>query len=47
MLVEKMFRNLKVEEALEYLDRVKFALSDKPDMYSTFLDVMNDFKSQK
>lgn len=37
---------LKVEDALSYLDKVKFQYSEKPQIYNNFLDIMKEFKSQ-
>jgi hypothetical protein len=34
-----------VKDALSYLDQVKY--QEQPDVYNNFLDIMNDFKSQK
>jgi len=40
--------NLKVEDALTYLDRVKNQFgSSNPNIYSQFLDIMKNFKSQQ
>ncbi|KAK0425907.1 hypothetical protein QR680_009450 [Steinernema hermaphroditum] len=39
-------RKLKVEDALTYLDQVKCQFQDRPVVYSDFLDIMKDFKSQ-
>ncbi|ELR05848.1 hypothetical protein GMDG_07621, partial [Pseudogymnoascus destructans 20631-21] len=35
-----------LDEARSYLDQVKAQLVDKPDIYSTFLHILKDFKSQ-
>eukprot|EP00698_Gefionella_okellyi_P000535 TRINITY_DN1047_c0_g1_i1.p1 TRINITY_DN1047_c0_g1~~TRINITY_DN1047_c0_g1_i1.p1 ORF type:complete len:1080 (-),score=264.31 TRINITY_DN1047_c0_g1_i1:62-3301(-) len=40
------FRQLKVEDALSYLDQVKLEFGDRPDVYNRFLDIMKDFKAQ-
>lgn len=40
------FQRLKVEDALSYLDLVKFKFGDKPQVYNEFLDIMKEFKSQ-
>lgn len=40
------FQRLKVEDALSYLDMVKFKFNDKPQVYNDFLDIMKEFKSQ-
>ncbi|KHN75090.1 Paired amphipathic helix protein Sin3a [Toxocara canis] len=39
-------RRLRVEDALSYLDQVKMQFSQAPEVYSDFLDIMKDFKSQ-
>lgn len=39
-------RRLRVEDALSYLDQVKQQFSQAPEVYSDFLDIMKDFKSQ-
>lgn len=39
-------RELKVEDALLYLDQVKMEFSDKPHIYNEFLDIMKNFKAQ-
>uniref|UniRef100_A0A0K8UM80 Paired amphipathic helix protein Sin3a n=1 Tax=Bactrocera latifrons TaxID=174628 RepID=A0A0K8UM80_BACLA len=36
---------LKVEDALNYLDQVKFQYADQPQIYNNFLDIMKEFKS--
>ncbi|KPJ05860.1 Paired amphipathic helix protein Sin3a [Papilio xuthus] len=40
------FQRLKVEDALSYLDQVKFKFSTQPQVYNDFLDIMKEFKSQ-
>ena len=40
------YRQLKVEDALLYLDQVKMEFSDKPHIYNEFLDIMKNFKAQ-
>lgn len=40
------FKQLRVEDALAYLDQVKQKFSDKPQVYNKFLDIMKDFKAQ-
>ncbi|KAK5977278.1 hypothetical protein GCK32_005004, partial [Trichostrongylus colubriformis] len=35
-----------VEDALSYLDQVKTQFADQPNVYTQFLDIMKDFKSQ-
>jgi len=37
---------LKVEDALSYLDQVKFKFGSQPQVYNDFLDIMKEFKSQ-
>jgi paired amphipathic helix protein Sin3a len=39
-------RELKVEDALQYLDQVKAQFSDQPTIYNQFLDIMKNFKAQ-
>lgn len=39
-------QKLKVEDALSYLDQVKFQFKTQPHVYTEFLDIMKDFKSQ-
>ncbi|XP_011295648.1 uncharacterized protein LOC101889781 isoform X2 [Musca domestica] len=36
---------LKVEDALSYLDQVKYQYTDQPQIYNNFLDIMKEFKS--
>ncbi|CAG0887572.1 unnamed protein product [Cyprideis torosa] len=40
------FQRLKVEDALTYLDQVKYRFSNQPQVYNDFLDIMKEFKSQ-
>ncbi|KAI4468542.1 sin3b-related [Holotrichia oblita] len=40
------FQRLKVEDALSYLDLVKYKFGDKPQVYNDFLDIMKEFKTQ-
>ncbi|KAI5712713.1 hypothetical protein M8J76_006263 [Diaphorina citri] len=40
------FHRLKVEDALSYLDQVKFKFGNQPQVYNDFLDIMKEFKSQ-
>ncbi|XP_023245695.1 paired amphipathic helix protein Sin3a isoform X2 [Copidosoma floridanum] len=40
------FQRLKVEDALSYLDQVKYKFNDQPQVYNDFLDIMKEFKSQ-
>jgi paired amphipathic helix protein Sin3a len=42
----KPTKELKVEDALLYLDQVKMEFSDKPHIYNEFLDIMKNFKAQ-
>lgn len=44
--VDNTRRELRVEDALLYLDQVKQQFNHKPDIYNQFLDVMKDFKAQ-
>ena len=43
----KVLRELKVEDALLYLDQVKMAFGEKPEIYNKFLDIMKNFKAQE
>eukprot|EP00941_MAST-03F_sp_MAST-3F-sp1_P000344 g344.t1 len=40
------YRQLKVEDALEYLDKVKKQFGHIPEIYNRFLDIMKNFKAQ-
>ncbi|KAF5281319.1 hypothetical protein FQA39_LY17831 [Lamprigera yunnana] len=40
------FQRLKVEDALSYLDLVKYKFGSQPQVYNDFLDIMKEFKSQ-
>lgn len=40
------FRQLKVEDALQYLEQVKTQFTDQPAVYNQFLDIMKEFKAQ-
>ena len=40
------FYRLKVEDALSYLDQVKYQFERQPEVYNQFLDIMKEFKSQ-
>ena len=40
-------RELRVEDALMYLDTVKMEFGDRPQIYNEFLDIMKTFKSQE
>ncbi len=37
---------LRVEDALSYLDQVKYKFENQPQIYNDFLDIMKEFKSQ-
>eukprot|EP00581_Thalassiosira_minuscula_P014404 CAMPEP_0183732562 /NCGR_PEP_ID=MMETSP0737-20130205/38710_1 /TAXON_ID=385413 /ORGANISM="Thalassiosira miniscula, Strain CCMP1093" /LENGTH=103 /DNA_ID=CAMNT_0025965593 /DNA_START=79 /DNA_END=386 /DNA_ORIENTATION=+ len=39
-------RELRVEDALMYLDQVKMEFGSQPHIYNEFLDIMKTFKSQ-
>ncbi|GAB6032055.1 Paired amphipathic helix protein Sin3b [Chamberlinius hualienensis] len=43
---QQQFQRLKVEDALSYLDQVKFKFGNNPQVYNDFLDIMKEFKSQ-
>jgi histone deacetylase complex regulatory component SIN3 len=36
----------RVEDALQYLQRVKATYADAPHVYNQFLDIMKEFKAQ-
>ena len=40
------YRQLKVEDALAYLDQVKMKFEKQPHIYNKFLDIMKEFKNQ-
>ena len=40
------YQRLKVEDALSYLDQVKFKFDNQPQVYNDFLDIMKEFKTQ-
>ena len=40
------FQRLKVEDALSYLDQVKYKFGNQPQVYNDFLDIMKEFKSK-
>lgn len=42
----QQFQRLKVEDALSYLDQVKYKFGAQPQVYNDFLDIMKEFKSQ-
>jgi paired amphipathic helix protein Sin3a len=41
------WRELRVEDALNYLDHVKMEFKDRPKVYNQFLAIMKNFKSQE
>lgn len=43
---QEKFQRLKVEDALSYLDQVKYKFGNQPQVYNDFLDIMKEFKSQ-
>lgn len=43
---QAQFQRLKVEDALGYLDQVKYKFGNQPQVYNDFLDIMKEFKSQ-
>lgn len=43
---QQHFQQLKVEDALSYLDQVKNRFANDPEIYNKFLDIMKEFKSQ-
>ncbi|GFT09089.1 paired amphipathic helix protein Sin3a [Trichonephila clavipes] len=43
---QMQFQRLKVEDALSYLDQVKYKFGNQPQVYNDFLDIMKEFKSQ-
>lgn len=45
-MTQTQFQRLKVEDALSYLDQVKFKFNNQPQVYNDFLDIMKEFKSQ-
>lgn len=40
-------RKLKVEDALSYMDQVKYEFSDRPEVYSDFLELLKEFKTKR
>ena len=38
---------LKVEDALNYLDKVKLEFGDRPRIYNEFLEIMKNFKAHE
>ena len=42
-----MMKELRVEDALLYLDQVKVEFGDRPHIYNEFLDIMKTFKTQQ
>jgi len=45
--VDRGMRELRVEDALLYLDHVKMEFKDRPQIYNQFLAIMKNFKSQE
>lgn len=45
--MSRKMRELRVEDALMYLDQVKMEFGDRPHIYNEFLDIMKNFKSQQ
>lgn len=43
---QQQFQRLKVEDALSYLDQVKYKFNNQPQVYNDFLEIMKEFKSQ-
>lgn len=43
---QEKIQRLKVEDALSYLDQVKYKFGNQPQVYNDFLDIMKEFKSQ-
>ncbi|XP_052869994.1 uncharacterized protein LOC128275509 [Anopheles cruzii] len=43
---QAQLQRLKVEDALSYLDQVKYRFGNQPQVYNDFLDIMKEFKSQ-
>ena len=41
------FQRLKVEDALSYLDQVKYKFGNQPQVYNDFLDIMKEFKFKR
>ncbi|KAG6829858.1 hypothetical protein H0H92_003301 [Tricholoma furcatifolium] len=39
-------QDLNISDALHYIDTIKTMYRDKPEVYTGFLDIMKDFKSQ-
>ena len=44
---QPQYRQLKVEDALAYLDQVKMKFEKQPQIYNQFLDIMKEFKAQR
>jgi paired amphipathic helix protein Sin3a len=40
------YRQVKFENALDFLDQVKLQFASQPKVYNQFLDIMKDFKAQ-
>ena len=47
ILLNPTGRELKVEDALLYLDQVKLEFGDRPRIYNEFLEIMKNFKAQE
>ena len=45
--IARPMRELRVEDALLYLDQVKVEFGDRPHIYNEFLDIMKTFKTQQ
>ena len=45
-MILMLIRIGQVEDALSYLDQVKFKFNNQPQVYNDFLDIMKEFKSQ-
>ncbi|KAF0683651.1 Aste57867_24296 [Aphanomyces stellatus] len=44
---QPIYRELRVEDALAYLDQVKQQFGNQPEVYNRFLDIMKEFKSHR
>lgn len=40
-------RKLKIEDALFYMDKVKYEFSNQPEVYGNFLDLLGEFKTKR
>lgn len=38
---------VRVEDAMKYLDKIKIRYSYRPEVYESFLEIMKDFKAQR